>query len=129
MSTTTPTTTETPRLAHTPKPWEADNRSGTPHIRSKDKLIGVAYPEVNPEVNPEGGWIESSVPEAEANSHLMAAAPDLLEVLEEYSLPYSDTDLERLANATTKLGEISPEAARREIHRRAAILKAKGGSV
>jgi hypothetical protein len=51
----------------------------------------------------------------------------LIDVLDEYDLPYTDEELEQLAATTSGLGEIGPADAAREIRRRAAIRKAESG--
>jgi len=58
--------------------------------------------------------------------YLMSAAPDLLEALELYALPYTDEQLRQLAETTSGMGEIDPLTAKREVIRRHAIKKAKG---
>jgi len=54
-----------------------------------------------------------------ANCHDM-----LVEVLEQYALPYSDDELDQLAMTASGRGEISREDAQREVRRRAVIAKA-----
>ena len=58
----------------------------------------------------------------DADAHLIAAAPDLLEALQSYSLPI---DLENIALSCIEFGS---EAVNRELRRRAAIAKAIGGA-
>lgn len=76
------------------------------------------------EVFAAGDYLRTAEPFA--NARLIACAPELLEALMEYSLPYSDEDLQSLADCTTGMGEVGPDTARREIKRRAALAKAIG---
>ena len=52
-------------------------------------------------------------------------ARDLRDALELYGLPYTDADLDTLAESTTGTGEINPTTAKREVIRRYALTKAK----
>jgi hypothetical protein len=57
-----------------------------------------------------------------ADTHLIAAAPALLEALQNYSLP---VDLENIHQSMAEFGE---RAVQIELQRRAAIAKAQGGA-
>jgi aspartate oxidase len=59
-----------------------------------------------------------SNPQAMADAQLIAAAPELLELLEEYGLQFNDEDEAR--------AEFGIDAVSRELRRRAAIAKATG---
>ena len=50
---------------------------------------------------------------------------ELVSMLEEYRLGYTDDELARLANCTNGMGEISPGPAWREIRRRAIVASAR----
>ena len=52
-------------------------------------------------------------------------ARELRDALELYGLPYTDADLDTLAESTTGTGEINPTTAKREVIRRYALTKAK----
>ena len=50
---------------------------------------------------------------------------ELVAMLEEYRMEYTDSELDSLAACTTGMGEISPRPARREIRRREVVAEAK----
>ena len=56
---------------------------------------------------------------------LRAINAELVSALCQYGFRYSDEDLQQLATSTSRMGEISPQEAKREIIRRAAIDRAK----
>jgi hypothetical protein len=101
---------------HTPGPWEI-------------RRLGNGWELMGP-MTDDGRWLVAKTvsrePTDEANIHLLAAAPELLESLREYAMSYTDSQLAQLAACETGMGEIGPERAKREIRRRIAIAKATG---
>ena len=87
---------------HTPGPWLAD---GASVYEERDDFSVIC------------NFWSSSLPEWEANARLIAAAPDLLEALEQLVIEYDDVEL---ANAEPSSLTAAFNAAR------AAIAKAKG---
>lgn len=68
-------------VGHTPGPWSINEISNTT-IWGGGKCLAATYGETNEEGD---GWTPESIPWQEANARLIAAAPQLLEVLEEVS--------------------------------------------
>lgn len=108
-----------PETKHTPGPWKVGEGS----------FVTASHP--IPEVGGSdavdyygGHLVAESI--ARQNLAIIAAAPDLLEALKSYLSNYSDSDLVILSAATSGLGEIGPDTAKREIIARAAIAKATG---
>ena len=87
---------------HTPGPWLAD---GASVYEERDDFSVIC------------NFWSSSLPEWEANARLIAAAPDLLEALEQLVIEYDDVEL---ADAEPSSLTAAFNAAR------AAIAKAKG---
>jgi len=68
----------------TPGPWVADGRDISPESNQELSICAV----MPIDLGGEKGWHDGK--ETEANARLIAAAPDLLESLEELSKAYSD---------------------------------------
>src|SRR5687768_8810194 len=68
----------------TPGPWRPRDE-GPPEtdVCGPDgRLLATAFPNVDHGSEPPGLWLVKSIPEAEANARLIAAAPELYEALE-----------------------------------------------
>ncbi len=65
------------RALHTPGPWSFDglNRLGSYRIKNEKRSLADVY-----------GWEIDAKKEGEANARLIAAAPDLLEALEDIQM-------------------------------------------
>lgn len=107
---------------HTPGPWSIDYEDwGKPNYRQIDAPTHGALAEVVWRM--EGDCRENkNSPEREANAHLIAAAPELLEALEALE-PYLDS---LLCYAST-MGEYEPN--KLVFNTKRAIAKAKGDAI
>jgi hypothetical protein len=100
--------------AHTPGPWWATS-SG---VRDAGGMICLAI-RANRYSEQEERY-EVEVLERAANDRLIAAAPDLLEALNQYALPFTDQK-----EARAEFGDLEVD---RELVRRAVIAKATGAA-
>jgi len=104
---------------HTPAPWRyirrSDEEFSHPSIEALDDTFSVVILGFRDDPNDDGGVRGRTLEEAEANAHLIASAPDLLEALKR-----SVVALEECADCldSYRIGQL--EAAR------AAIAKAEG---
>ena len=122
MKTKTETTT-TPKGAHTPGPWKA-NDNGFVHPANKTPAIGTTMIHGMDEdfASTRGCCHAPPVEEREANARLIAAAPELLEALE---------TLDREVEMLEMFGETGTTASRSNVEKaqlaaRAAIANATG---
>lgn len=110
---------------HTPGPWVV-NTAGTGD--SKGRVVIDEIYVYAPESGADDVAVAADIADpltglpSEANARLIAAAPDLLEVLKLYSLPI-DTN-----NIALSIIEFGTEVVERELKRRAAIAKATGAA-
>lgn len=112
-------------MAHTPGEWFADLSEMTGHLGfdikdQNGRLVATAYARQTVSSDDRRSWTAAGQSEAVANARLIAAAPDLLEAVE---------DLVELAEwtmdwANNDGGEFEPDA--RLAPARAALRKAKG---
>ncbi len=110
---------------HTPGPWQYAQEYG-PHIAELPRITTIArcadfvigLPSDVP-----GGDYRNGDPsgDEEADARLIAAAPELLEVLQSYSLPID------MNNIGLSVIEFGSDAVQRELNRRAVIAKATTG--
>lgn len=112
---------------HTPGPWRVEE--GTTLIwgdcnQDDTSSYGMGYPIAECRLTPSGSWAKGpkTYGEAEANAHLISAAPDLLEALESLIIKYV-----RLVNSGDA-GFWNPEDDKEVIAARAAIAKVEGRS-
>lgn len=90
---------------HTPGPWLIDGRV----IRSK----------FGGQICMFSTWISQTANETDGNARLIAAAPELLEALQQYGIDFTNEEAAR--------AEFGDRQVDRELMRRAAIAKATGG--
>ena len=100
---------------HTPGPWTI----GDENNQNIEVCIGDAVANLDRQ-DRYGLHMAFSRDEMRANGRLIAAAPELLEALQEYSLTFSEDDKERAEM------EFGKDTVARELRRRAIIAKATG---
>jgi hypothetical protein len=114
-------------MKHTPGPWTVRHDQGNPYVSADHgkpwnySVVCSLYEDVTPSDSVTiGPWLKANE-NAEANALLIAAAPDLLDVVKE-----ANAELERLNDPR---GFVSIRQMRIMEKARAAIAKATGGEV